>query len=119
MHACIGEPQAGLAQTESLDGGVPELGDRDAVQECTNHSPSAVDGKDSDHDPADDAHAVRGEYSEVLQEDRGFGAKNGGIVEGNGEPKGLEQNKLDITEITIEIDILPSAVARGSWVGCP
>lgn len=67
VHARIGEPQAGLAQTEALNGGVPELGDRDAVQERTNHSPSAVDGKDGDHDPTDDAHAVRGEYSEVLQ----------------------------------------------------
>lgn len=91
MHASIGEPQTRLAQTETGDGGIPELGNRNTVKERTDHGPSTVDTQDGDHDPADNAHTVRGEDAEVLQQDGCFCAEDGGVVEGDGEPEGLQR----------------------------
>lgn len=89
VHTRVGEPQTGLAQAEAGDGVVPELGHRDTGQKCADHHPSAVDAQDGDHDPADDAHFTGWKDTEVLQQDRGLGAKDGGVVEGDGEPECL------------------------------
>lgn len=66
MHTGIGEPQARLAQAESIDGVIPELGHGDTVQECADHSPGAVHPEDGDHDPADNAHAMGWKDTKVL-----------------------------------------------------
>lgn len=67
MHASIREPKARLAQAVALERRIPKFGDRDTVQESTDHGPSAVDCENGDHNPTDDAHAVCGEDTEVLQ----------------------------------------------------
>lgn len=89
MHTGIGEPQTGLAQTEAGDGVIPEFGDRDAIEERTDHGPGTVNAQDGDHDPAGDAHALGGEDAEVLQQDGCLCAEDGGVVEGDSEPEGL------------------------------
>ena len=68
MHTSIGEPQFGLVQTVAWDCIVPEFGDGNAVEKRTDHCPSAIDGEEGDHDPADNAHAVCWEDSEVLHQ---------------------------------------------------
>ena len=89
MHASIGEPQAWLAQAESRNRVVPELGDRNTVEKSADDTPSTIDTQDRDHNPADDSHALGWENAEVLHQDGSFCAKNGGIVEWNGQPEGL------------------------------
>lgn len=68
MHTSIREPQLGFVQTVALDCVVPEFGDGNAIEKCTDYCPCAVDGEDGDHDPADDTHAVCWEHSEVLHQ---------------------------------------------------
>lgn len=89
MHRRIRKPQPLPTQTVPRDRGVPELSDGQAGQEGAHDAPGAVGGEEGDHGPGDDAHAAGWEDEEVLEEDGGFGAENGGVVEGDCGPEGL------------------------------
>lgn len=89
MHRCIGEPQALRAQTEPRDRWVPELGHGDAIEESTQNSPGPVCSQHGNHEPADASHPSGWKDTEVLHQNRGLGAKQGGVVEGDGKPEGL------------------------------
>lgn len=118
VHASVGEPQSGLAQTETGNRVIPELGNGDTVQESTNHSPSAINTQDRNHHPADNTHAVGGEYTEVLQKNRGFGAEDGGVVEWNCEPKCLVRKLINLQFKSTGFCVIPSSVFRGSPAEC-
>lgn len=61
----VGEPEALFVETVSVDVFVPEFGDRNAVEPGAEDGPGTVDRYKSNHAVAYDAHALRGEDTQV------------------------------------------------------
>lgn len=89
MDSGIREPKTLLAQTESLDGAIPELLDGNAIAPRGDDGPGTVDGYKCNHAVTDDAHSSRSEYSQVLQENGQFRDDERCIVDWNCRPEAL------------------------------
>ena len=57
MGGCIGKPESFGAQAKPGNRRVPELGNRDTVEECADDTSYPIDSKHSEHNLAGNAHA--------------------------------------------------------------
>ena len=90
MDGCIGEPESFGAQAKPRNRRVPELGNRDTVEKCTDDTPYPIDSKHSEHNLAGNAHAFCRKDSVILQKDCSLCAQKGGVIEGDRDPENLK-----------------------------